>query len=319
MAAQTSSAVPSTVKTLLDARKFDEASIHLYEMIKAAQGDDHWPLITLVSTIDPNPIRLDAALAHWLQEEKIPDHQQWLAKNLGELRLLKRDFQGAVIAFDAGGANPDLQLRSGSIYLLLGDLDAAQTRLAAVLSSNDDALVEPATCALAWKNWADGNTKAAWELVRTRAGPSALGLQCLLARSMGMKKEELAAREKLRSTFPRSVYFNLIDSDSDPSTQMDTALMVLLGIGPAAGGDDPQLAIDDNQTIKGIQVGYFSSGINARKLADNLKKKGFQTQIEEEKNSQGRWKVMVLVPSGKDPQSVIISLKDLGIEGFLSF
>ena len=107
--------------------------------------------------------------------------------------------------------------------------------------------------------------------------------------------------------------------------------MVLLGIGPAAGGAEipglaenspavsPGSTNDDSQNPKGIQVGLFKSAANAKKLADHLKSKGFQTLVEAEKNSSSRWKVTVLIPAGKNPQPLIVKLKDLGIEGFLSF
>ena len=74
----------------------------------------------------------------------------------------------------------------------------------------------------------------------------------------------------------------------------------------------------DDSPAKAIQVGYFKDAKNARKLADSLNAKGFMAQVEDDKASQ-RLKVMVLIRPGQDPETLVLQLKDIGLEGFLVF
>lgn len=331
--AEALSPFPAAVKPLLEARKYNEASLLLYQLIDADQGDGRLPLMKLVYDTDPDLNRLDTAMLAWLNQETEFSQKKWLARNLGNLRLLRRDFQGASLAYDLAGAVPELQLLSGRLYLLLGDHVAAQLRLEAVLASKEPGLAEAAASALAWKLWAEGKAVQAYDAVRHQSGASALGLQCLLARSLGLKKEAQQAREKMRAAWPHSLFFSLVDNDSDPATQMDTALYVLLGIGPTEDGSEnrpnPGAQLGDgvvenknseeDTPAKGIQVGFFSSPANAKKLVNSLKSKGFSVQLEEEKGNPARWKVMVVIRAGQDAQTILVQLKEAGIEGFLSF
>lgn len=321
LAAEALPALPEGVRALLDAKKYDEACGRLLQAMAAGSADERFEWQKIVCAVDPQVDRLDGNLSAWLDAETVDARRVWLAERLGDLRLLRRDFLGAAAAFDRGGDQPRLQLQAGRLYLLLGDLAGAERRLKAAAASPE--LADAALCALAWKAWADGKPKDALALAQQSQGQQALGLRCLLARALGQKKTEQAALDALRAAYPHSVMYALVDSDSDPATQMDTALMVLLGIGPAASGapevERAPTAESPSAGAKAIQVGLFKSRDNAQALAKRLKGKGFLSQVVEEKGSSGKLKVVVLIRPGQDAQTVLIQLKDIGVEGFLDF
>ena len=204
----------------------------------------------------------------------------------------------------------------------------AKDQLVSLLKTTRDAtVIEKAGCLLAWLLWADGDAKTGLEVLKNKKSPAAIYLQCVLSRSLGLKKDDQAARDRLNKDWPRSVWASLAEPEADPAIQMDTSLLVLTGIGVAAAGDvgvaatsstNGKVVTGDDSPAKAIQVGYFKDAKNARKLADSLNAKGFMAQVEEDK-AAGRVKVLVLIRPGQDPQTLILQLKDQGLEGFLVF
>ena len=66
---------------------------------------------------------------------------------------------------------------------------------------------------------------------------------------------------------------------------------------------------------RALQTGYFSREENARALAENIKKAGFEPQIvRRQVNGNDRW--TVYVPCGADENATIKKLKDAGFESF---
>jgi hypothetical protein len=70
-----------------------------------------------------------------------------------------------------------------------------------------------------------------------------------------------------------------------------------------------------------LQVGYFSVEENAKRLAAELKSKGFAASIEarpraagSSPGTEGRW--LVLVAAGADPAAAMRALKDAGYESY---
>ena len=333
------SGIPTAIKTMIAQKKYNDAAIALSTLIDQTPDKDRLPFIKVLLATDPDAARLVGSLKKWLATAQDGTLQVELVRNLGQLLILQRDFRAAASTYDQGGPVAEFQLASGRLNLLLGNPEEARARLVAVLSGSDKSLIEPAACGLAWLFWSQGDAKKAYEIIKNQTGPAALSLQVLIARSLGKAKDELAAIERLRSSWPHSVWYGLVDDDHDPALQMDSVLMVLTGIGPGAGGSvkpgttaDPIVGstapvatksnnptAGDDTAPKGIQVGTFKSAANAKKLADKLKAKGFMAVVEAEKGSSPRWKVTVLVRPGQDSQTLVVQLKDLGIEGFLVF
>ncbi len=325
-----SAETPPELKALLDAKKYDEASQRIYALLPGlATGSQRLDLLRLAYDNDPDFGRLKTNLLSWLGAETDPGLKTGIARLVGQLSLVQRDFPTVVLAFDLIPDDPEAALQAAGALLLMGQGGEAKNRLVVALKVSRDApFIERASCLLAWILWSEGDAKTGLEILKNKKTPAAVFLDCVLSRNLGLKKDDQAARDRLNREWPHSIWTYLAEPEADPAVQMDTSLLVLTGIGVAAAGDtmlvrspaiaSGKVAPGDDGPAKAIQVGLFKDGKNARKLADSLNAKGFMAQIEDDKSTQ-RFKVLVLIRPGVDPQTLIIQLKDQGLEGFLVF
>ncbi|MBC7998992.1 MAG: hypothetical protein IAF58_13670, partial [Leptolyngbya sp.] len=218
------------------AQKIDEASIALISFIETSSEKDQLGPLKLLFETDTDVNRLTQYFEKWLTKSNEPAVRSFLVRSLGQLFLELRDFRSAAAVYDQGGPAGEFLIVSGRLHLLLGNADEARSRFAMVLGSSDKSLVEHAASGLSWIYWSQGDPKKAFEIVKNQTGAASLTLQCLIARSLGQTKDELAAIERLRTSYPRSVWLSLVDNHNDPAMQIDSLLLVLTGIGPAAGG-----------------------------------------------------------------------------------
>jgi hypothetical protein len=325
---------PADVAALLAAKKAEEACLRIYALVPES-GDTAWlELARLAYDHDPDLERLKQNLRDWTEHWTGAASQAGAARLLGQLALTQRDYRTAQWAWSRLGEDPEAVLKSSSLLLLMGRKAEARADLVQLLSRSPDALViEKASCLLAWLVWSEGQGKTGLEILANKKSAQALYLTAVLARSLGLRKDDQAARERLARNWPQSVWTKLAEPEADPAIQVDTTLLILTGLGAAAAGDLSTPAgaaasvvgngagkppTGDDSPAKAIQVGYFKDTKNARKLADSLNAKGFMAQVEDDRAGK-RYKVMVLIRPGQDPQSLILQLKDIGLEGFLVF
>jgi hypothetical protein len=286
-------ALPAEIKALVEAKKFDEANQKLPALVAAAGGAERQELIRLAYDTDPDLSRLKANLKTWLGQPGAEGGRAFTARLLAQLCLLQRDYASAQAAYALMGHDPEAAVRSAGLLLLLGRGKEAKDQLVNLLKqSGDPAVIERASCILAWIVWSDGDPATGLAIVKGKKSAPALYLNSVLSRVLGQKKDDQAARDLLVKDWPRSIWTSLAEPDADPAIQMETGVLILSGIGAAAAGDVPSAgagsalaggkAGDDNPA-RAIQVSYHKEHKYAKALSDKLNAKGFMSQVEEDK------------------------------------
>ena len=94
-----SAEVPAELKALMDAKKWDEVNQKIVILVPASSGADRLELIRAAYDHDPDIGRLKNNLTAWLQVETDSLVHSGIARLLGQLALLQRDYLTAAQSF----------------------------------------------------------------------------------------------------------------------------------------------------------------------------------------------------------------------------
>ena len=97
-----------------------------------------------------------------------------------------------------------------------------------------------------------------------------------------------------------------LDSETEPSSEPDTV-------------DSPAPDSSPEPNVYGVQTGSFRDAENAQYMVQDLQERDFQARQRSRTVGNNKFYQVYVPVDGRDPQQLLVQLKELGFEGFLLF
>lgn len=277
---------------------------------------------------------LVSRLQTYAKSRQTPGEQRDVYLVLARLLVASGDFLPALEVLRPFLTDPAVGLYAARLALICNDDAALKTALLPLLADPARPEYAGARLVLGLQLFRAGNHAAVIEALGGNTDDASTMLLYLSLKRSGKDEEARTfVRERLEPAKADALLVRL--GRLEKGYEFDPVSLILLGMGDLPGQLEADLALpagaetdkpekpsdagktDAQDSTAVIQVGFFSALDNARKLDTRLTGLSFRSRIIKEDKPNIRYKVVVDVPAGVDPQTILLSLKDKGIEGFL--
>ena len=268
----------------------------------------------------------------------------------GRILALREDLAGGARAYaQAARAAPDAEARAAyrleqaTLLLETGDLGTAREIAVDVVASGRSAQIQRRAGLLtARADAAAGRLEAAFDqasrLSEAAHAPTVLPETLLflhrVSRRLGRDEDAARAGRLLEELYPGSPEALMLAGEGVAGRPRPSALLGFTAAPPdsgrnaeptsdganPSGAGEPQSAGDGSAGERpyGVQVGSFRSMDNARDMRVRLVDLGFGAEIVDSDDGAFH-RVVIPVGADTEPQRLLLSLKEEGVEGFLVF